>query len=152
MNLVELEERDRKIDALEEGIRRELQPVVCPVVNHFAPGLYAREMHIPAGTVLTGKIHKYANLSIMSAGCLRIFLEDGTTSIVKAPFTYVSPPGTRRAAEALEDTVWTVIHATEETDVAKIEQQFIAQTPAEYRLFHEEQLKLGVDMTKEVQP
>lgn len=142
MDLAELEARDRKIDALEAGIRRELVPVECPIANYFAPGLYAREMFIPAGTTLTGKIHKYANLSIMSKGALELFLEDGTTQIVRAPFTYVSPPGTRRAAHALEDTVWTVIHATEKTDVDEIEREFIAQSPAEYRLFVEEQLKL----------
>lgn len=142
MELAELEARDRKIDALEHGIRRELQPVECPIANYFAPGLYAREMFIPAGTTLTGKIHKYANLSIMSKGALELFLEDGTTQIVRAPFTYVSPAGTRRAAHAIEDTVWTVIHATEETDVEKIEQSVVCQTPEEYRLFFQEQLKL----------
>lgn len=142
MDLAELEARDRKIDALEDGIRRDLKPVECPVTDHFAPGLYAREMFIPAGTVLTGKIHKYANLSIMSKGALRLFLEDGTTKEVRAPFTYVAPPGTRRAAYALEDTVWTVVHATEETDVGKIEQAVVCQTPGEYRLFFQEQLKL----------
>jgi len=142
MDLAELEARDRKIDALEAGIRSELQVFEPPITNHFAPGLYAREMFIPKGTTLTGKIHKYANLSIMSAGALELYLEDGTTAIVRAPFTYVAPPGTRRAAHALEDTVWTVIHATEETDVGEIERQFIAESPAEYRLFVEEQLKL----------
>lgn len=142
MDLAELEARDQRIDALEAAIVRELPPVDCPVTNHFAPGLYAREMLIPAGTVLTGKVHKYANLSIMSKGALRLFMEDGTTQEVRAPLTYIAPAGTRRAALALEDTVWTVIHATEETNVDAIERQFIAQTPAEYRLFVEEQLKL----------
>jgi len=142
MDLAELDARDRKIDALEAGIRAELVPVDCPITHHFAPGLYAREMFIPAGTVLTGKIHRFANLSIMSAGALRLYMEDGTTTEVRAPFTYVAPPGTRRAAEALEDTVWTVIHATEETDVDKIEQAVVCQTPEEYRLFFQEQLKL----------
>lgn len=142
MDLAELEARDRKIDALEAAIVRELPPVECPVTNHFAPGLYAREMFIPAETVLTGKIHKHANLSIMSKGALRLFMEDGSTQDVRAPFTYVAPAGTRRAALALEDTVWTVIHATEETDVDKIERAVVCQTPEEYRLFFQEQLKL----------
>jgi hypothetical protein len=142
MDLAELEARDRRIDALEAAIVRDLPPVDCPVTDHFAPGLYAREMFIPAETVLTGKIHKYANLSIMSKGALRLFMEDGSTQDVRAPFTYVAPPGTRRAALALEDTVWTVIHATEETDVDKIEQAVVCQTPEEYRLFFQEQLKL----------
>ena len=142
MDLAELEARDRKIDALEAGIRNELQVFEPPITNYFAPGLYAREMFIPKGTTLTGKIHKHANLSIMSAGALELYLEDGTTAVVRAPFTYVAPPGTRRAAHALEDTVWTVIHATEETDVQKIEQAVVCQTAEEYRLFFQEQLKL----------
>ncbi len=151
MNLSMLVERDRKIDALEAGIRKDLPPVDCPVTNHFAPGLYAREMFIPAGTILTGKIHKFANLSIMSAGALRLFMEDGSTKEVRAPFTYVAEPGTRRAALALEDTVWTVVHATTETDVAEIEKQVVCQTADEYRLFFEQQLRLEADMTKQVQ-
>lgn len=141
--LAELVERDAKVDALEDAIRRDLPPVEMPVTHHFAPGLYARELFIPAGTVLTGKIHKHANLSIMSAGALRLFLEDGTTKEVRAPFTYVAEPGTRRAAYALEDTVWTVIHATDETDVQEIEKQVVCQTPAEYRLFFEQQNQLA---------
>lgn len=134
--------RDDKLDALEHLIRRDCPPVECPVVDHFAPGVYAREMTIPAGTVLTGKIHKTAALSIMSKGALRLLMEDGTTRDVRAPFTYVAPPGTRRAAVALEDTVWTVIHPTDLTDVAEIERQFVAQTPAEYRLFLEQTQQL----------
>lgn len=143
MTLSELDARDAKVDALEAAIRSDLAPVEMPVTSYFAPGLYARELFIPKGTVLTGKIHKFANLSIMSAGALKLFMEDGSTPIVRAPFTYVAEPGTRRAALALEDTVWTVVHATEETDVDEIEKQVICQTPAEYRLFLEQQMQLA---------
>lgn len=143
MDLAELDARDSKVDALEAAIRRDLPPVNMPVTNYFAPGLYARELFIPKGTVLTGKIHKYANLSIMSAGALQLFMEDGSTPVVCAPFTYVAEAGTRRAALALEDTVWTVVHATDETDVAEIEKQVVCQTPAEYRLFFEQQNQLA---------
>jgi len=135
--------RHDKIDALEALIRAECPAVECPVRNHFAPGVYAREMTIPAGTVLTGKIHKTAALSIMSKGALLLYMEDGTTREIRAPFTYIAPPGTRRAAYALEETVWTVIHPTDLTDVDEIERQFIAQTPEEFRLFCESQLKLA---------
>lgn len=143
MTIAELDARDAKIDALEMGIKRDLPPVEFPVRHHFAPGLYAREVFIPKGTILTGKIHKFANLSIMSAGALQLFMEDGSAPIVRAPFTYVAAPGTRRAALAIEDTVWTVIHATDETDVSKIEKQVVFQTPAEYRLFVEQQLQIA---------
>jgi hypothetical protein len=121
----------QKVFAIEDNIRNELPPVECPVTHHFAPGIYAREMLIPKGTVLTGHVHKYTNLNIMSAGELSVLTEEGVKR-VKAPFTIVSPPGTKRVAYAHEDTVWTTIHPTDETDVDKIEQHFIAHTEQEF--------------------
>lgn len=120
-----------KIYEMEDCIKRELPPVECPITHHFSDGIYAREMFIPKGTVLTGKIHKHTNLNIMSQGELSVLTEDGIKR-VKAPFTIVSPPGTKRIAYAHEDTIWTTIHATEETDVDKIEHHFVAQDEQEY--------------------
>lgn len=143
--LAKLDARDAKVNTLEDGIRT-LPAVDMPVKHHFSQGLYARELHIPAGTVLTGKIHKHQNLNILSKGEISVFMEDGSVLTVKAPYTVVSPAGTRRAAFAHTDVVWTTIHATDETDVDKIEAAFICQTPAEYRLHLEAQLKLEQSM------
>jgi hypothetical protein len=140
-DVVRLEERDRKVDALEAGIR-ELPPVELEVVHHFSKAVYARELHIPAGTVLTGKVHKYENLNILSKGEMSVFMEDGSVLRVQAPYTVVSPPGTRRAAFAHTDCVWTTIHGTEEKDVDEIERLFVAASPADYRLFVQEQQQL----------
>lgn len=119
-----------KVNAIEVEMLK-MPQVEMPPVHYFAPGLYAREITIPRGTVLTGKIHKFAQLNIMSKGELSVLTEDGIKR-VKAPFTIVSPAGTKRIAYAHEDTVWTTIHGTEETDLEKIEDKFIAQSDAEY--------------------
>lgn len=116
-----------------------------PVKHHFSQGVYARELFIPKGTLLTGKIHKFAQLNIMSQGEMSVLTEDGVKR-VKAPFTIVSPPGTKRIAYAHEDTVWTTIHGTDETDLDKIEQTFIADTEADYAAFLEQA------KTKEIAP
>lgn len=120
-----------KAASIEDTIRRELPLLDLKVVHHFGGGIYARELHIPAGTVLTGKIHKTENMNIMSRGELSVLTEDGVKR-VKAPFTVVSPPGTKRVAYAHEDTVWTTLHATNERDVEKIESVFIAQDEHEF--------------------
>lgn len=117
-----------------EDIMRLAPQVDCPVTHHFSDGIYAREMLIPKGTVLTGKIHKYTNLNIMSKGELSVLTESGVVR-VKAPFTIVSPAGTKRIAYAHEDTIWTTIHATEDTDLEKIEHHFVAQDEAEFLEF-----------------
>ena len=134
--------KDERIDRLEASILKELKPVPMSVVNHFSKGVYARELFIPKGSVITGKIHKFENLNIMSKGVLSILMDDGSVRMVNAPYTVVSPPGTRRVAYAHEDTIWTTIHGTDERDVGQIEAQFIAQTPAEFELFCEQQLKI----------
>lgn len=123
----------KKVEAFDEMFK-DVPQVEIPVRHYYSKGVYAREITIPKGTVLSGKIHKHANLNIMSKGDMSVLTEDGIVR-VQAPFTIVSPPGTKRIAYAHEETVWTTIHGTDETDLEKIEAHFIAQTEAEYLEF-----------------
>lgn len=101
-------------------------PADIPIAHHFSKDVYAREMRMPKGAIVVGKIHKHQNLSILSAGEVSVLSQDGVMRI-KAPFTFVATPGTKRVIYAHEDAVWTVIHGTSETDLGKIEDQFIAK-------------------------
>ena len=103
-----------KVKALEE-VLLEVPQVDCPVRHHFAPGIYAREITIPKGTVLTGAVHKKQNLAVLSSGKLQLVTDDGTT-IISAPHILTVMPGMKNAAYALEDSVWTNFFPTEETD------------------------------------
>ena len=99
--------------------------------NHYTvAGLYAREIHIPAGTILTGKVHKAEHLNIVSKGEIIVWTEAGMKRI-KAPFVLPSFPGAKRVGLALVDTTWVTIHATDKTDPAEIEAELIEpSTPA----------------------
>jgi len=114
--------------------------------HYFAKGVYAREIFIPKGCILTGFIHKYTNLNIISKGKIDVSI-DGVIKTIEAPATIVSPPGTKRIAIALEDTVWTTIHGTEEKDISLIEEMFIAHSEEEYLQF-EKQLQFAFEQTK----
>jgi hypothetical protein len=122
-----------KVLGIEEEMRKYPQ-LDLPVRHHFSQGVYARELFIPKGTLLTGQIHKYEQLNIMSKGELSV-LVDGEWKRCRAPFHVVSPPGTKRIAYAHEDTVWTTIHGTDERDLVKIEAHYIAHDEAEYLAF-----------------
>lgn len=130
-----------QVFALEDAMRRELDPVEMPVTNYFAKSTYGREITIPAGTVLTGKIHKYSSLNVLLSGELLVLTEHGPKR-VSAPYVEVSPPGTKRAAFAVTEARWLTIHGTDKTDVAAIEHEFIAQTEQEFLGFCADQLKL----------
>ena len=86
-----------------------------PVVNHFTPGVYARELTIPTGTLLTGKIHRYEHLCVISKGDISVLSEDGFKRI-KAPFTFISKPGVKRLAYVHDETVWTTFHANQDEE------------------------------------
>jgi hypothetical protein len=103
-----------KVIALEE-VLLEVPQVDCPVRHHFAPGIYAREITIPKGTVLTGAVHKTQNLAVLSSGKLQLVTDDDTT-IITAPHILTVMPGMKNAAYALEDSVWTNFFPTEETN------------------------------------
>ena len=100
------------LDALEAQMKTYPQVEIVPR-HYFADGLYAREITIPKGTLLTGKIHHFQHLNIISQGEITVLTEQGPKR-VKAPCTLVSPPGTKRLGYAHEETVWTTVHANPE--------------------------------------
>lgn len=122
-----------KVNLVEAEMLKQPQ-IEIPVKHYFSQGVYAREIMIPAGAMITGKIHKFEQLNILSAGEMSVLTDDGVVR-VKAPFTIVSPPGTKRIAITHSECVWTTIHGTDETDVDKIEAKFIAQSDEEYLAF-----------------
>jgi hypothetical protein len=98
-----------------------------PVKHYFAPGVYAREMIIPKGCLIVGKIHKHEHLNIISYGHVSVSTYEGVKSYM-GPLTMTSPKGVKRVVYAHEETMWTTIHLTEETDLEKIEQEIIAKS------------------------
>ena len=107
---------------LEDG-----RPIELETIHHFAPGLYARELRIPKGVLLTGKIHKTEHLNILAKGRIEIS-NMGESREMIAPQIFVSPPGTKRAGYAHEDCVWITIHPTEETDIMKLEYDLVTNS------------------------
>ena len=103
-----------KIEALEDWIcDGKLPQVDCPLVHRFAPGIYAREITIPAGTIVTGAIHKHSHLNNISKGKVTVFTyTDSEPITMEAPFSFVSEPGIKRAVYVHPELecVWTTYH------------------------------------------
>lgn len=113
-----------------EGVLKTLPQLEIPTNHYTVQGLYAREIFIPAGTLLTGKVHKAEHLNIVSQGEILVWTEGGMRRI-KAPCVLPSYAGAKRVGLALADTVWVTIHATDKTDPAEIEADLIEDsTPA----------------------
>lgn len=115
----------------------------CPLKHTFAPGMYAREIFLPADTFIVGKIHKHAHLNIVTRGRCTVVTEFGRKEIdaTNGPVTFTSDAGAKRALYVHEDTVWTTIHAVQSTDLAEIEREIIAPTYAELDEFMARELQ-----------
>ena len=109
-------------------------PQVDPeVIHHFSPGIYAREMRIKKGTVLTGKIHKTEHHCILN-GDIEIASQDGKGRFT-GYLTFLSKPGVKRIGFAHEDTVFTTIHAIEGTDIQSLEAALVVDTFEQYEQY-----------------
>lgn len=123
----------QKLARLEASMRAGPQ-VDLPVRHHFSRGVYARELFIPKGAVIVGKIHKYSQVNIVSKGDISVLTEDGVKRF-QCGAHIVSQPGIKRAGYAHEDTIWTTIHGTHETDTDALEEELIAASFEEYDQF-----------------
>lgn len=107
-----------RVDRLEDALRTVPQ-VECPITHFNAPGQMARRIEIPAGTVVTGAVHRVEHLIIIAKGRLHIVTDDGTTE-VSAGDVITCKPGMKNAVVALEDSAWVNVFATDETDPDKL--------------------------------
>ena len=117
---------NQKIMRLQDEMLK-LKQADVPVKHYFANGFYAREMTMPEGCTVVGKIHKSEHLCILSKGKVELVSEEKTETL-EAPYTYVSKPGAKRALYAHSEVVWTTVHKSDETDLDKLEDQLIAES------------------------
>jgi hypothetical protein len=148
LELVEVRSREEMRELIVE-LQRQINkhpdrddPKDYPIRHHFAPGVYAREVTIPAGKVVVGEIHKTRHLNILSKGKITVWTDEGMKTL-EAPFTLTSNPGTKRVGLTHSEVVWTTIHPTDETDIQRLQEQLIAKDFSEVEFSEKPQLKEG---------
>ena len=109
---------------------------LCPLKHSFSEGIYVREITIPEGTVLTGKIHKHRHPNFLLKGEVIVITEEGRETLT-APCSMMSKAGTKRALYAVTELVWTTIHhnPTNTQDLKELEKIVIADSYYDYEKF-----------------
>ena len=111
-----------------EGRLLSLPQVPMPLTHRFAPGVYLREIFMPAGTFVIGHEHKTEHFNVVLSGRARVLIE-GAVVEIKGPAVFVSKPGVRKVLMILEDMRWATVHPTTETDLARLESELIIKSP-----------------------
>ncbi len=137
---------EQKIQAIEKEFLKHEQ-AECSVVHRFGPGIYIREVTLPAGILAIGHHQKTTHMNVMLKGKVSIVNPDNTISLLEAPLTVVLPPG-RKVGYVHETVVWQNIYATDETDVEKLEEMFLEKSQG-YLTHKEEAAKLLLEHSTE---
>jgi len=123
-----------------EGKMLELPQVECPVVHHFGPGIYIREVSMPAGSLALGHAQKFEHLNILLKGAVAMLDDEGEVIELRAPMIFTGKPG-RKFGYIIEDTVWQNVYATDETDVDILEETYLDKDYT-WQINNEEALRL----------
>ena len=119
-------EFDRSVERIEQFMLSQEQ-VGCPVIHRYGPGIYIREVNIPAGTMAVGHHQNFEHMNVMLKGRVTMLNDDGSTTELAAPALFVGKPG-RKVGYIHEDVVWLNVYSTTEQDVAKLESTFITKS------------------------
>ena len=114
-----------------------------PLKHSFAPGVYARELEIPAGTLLIGKIHKHRHHNFLMKGSILVLTETNGVELLQAPLMIVSEEGTQRIGYAITDTLWTTVHENKDNseDLDAIEERTVVKTKTKYLEYQKKLIK-----------
>lgn len=105
--------------------------------HYIGGGMYARELFMPKGSAVTGKIHIKEHLVIL-CGDVSVATDDGVERYT-GYCTFVGKPGSKRALYMHEDTVWTAIHTTDKLTVEECEDTLVTNSYEHFlRLAHDD--------------
>lgn len=113
---------DYSVSLIDECLK--LPQVECPLNHHFCGGVYARQITMPADTFVIGKRHKTSHFNIILKGKAHVLI-DGVVSLIEAPCILNSEENIRKILYIIEDMTWVTIHATQETDISKLENDLV---------------------------
>lgn len=112
------------LGAVQTGNFATFPEVEIPLTHTFAPGLYIRTAIVPAGTYVVGRQHLTEHLFVITKGDMTLITSQGNGQ-VQARYKALFPVGSIQAGFAHTDVVWSTVHVTDETDIAKLEEALI---------------------------
>ena len=132
MNDLSLIQKERVRGALlhMEQLRRDKEYAIIgdsdslPIKSLFSNGLYVREIFIPKGMFVMGKIHRHEHPNILVRGKVIMITESGLETL-EGPKTMLSPAGTKRFLFTLEDTIWITVHKTTKDNAFEAEDEIV---------------------------
>ena len=125
-DLIEKIVNAERLDELEAVMLENFPIINCPLVHRFTEGLYVREIFMPAGSLITSKIHKTQHQFFILKGAVSVWTNEEEEVYLEAPYIGTTEPGTRRLLYIWEDCIWATSHPNPDNEtVEQIEERII---------------------------
>jgi hypothetical protein len=118
---------NEQIENLERDLLVNKSQVECPLKHNFAPGVYMREITMPAGSFVIGHEHLTEHFNVVLTGKARVMI-DGVIEDLVAPCYFISKPNVRKVLYIVEEMKFATIHPTNETSVEVLENTLIRKS------------------------
>jgi hypothetical protein len=101
----------------------------CPVIHHFGPGVYIREVTIPQGAIAMGHKQRHEHLNIVLKGSVAMIGDDGQVKVISAPAIFVGKPG-RKVGGCIEECTWHNVYPNPDNcrDIEELEARWFDKT------------------------
>lgn len=100
------------------------------ISHHFIGGVYCKEIEIPENHIVTSHKHVFDHMSVLTSGCVIVDTGEEKTETYFGPAIIEIKAGINHSVTAVNGPAhWLCIHATDETDVEKIDESLIEQPP-----------------------
>jgi len=117
MNDLTIPDNRKAIEALQAQMAT-MPQVDIKTEHYFCDDMYLRKVSHAAGILIVGKVLKKSHFALIAKGRIQI-----GRKVLEAGDVMVCSPGTKRAAIALEDSVFITIHHTKKKNLDKIEKE-----------------------------
>jgi quercetin dioxygenase-like cupin family protein len=112
------------MDVADIAMRASSKDFALHELHHFGGGVYAKQIHIPAGSFIVQHKHAFDHLSVLASGKVYVGVGDEVVEYT-APACVLIKAGANHVIEATADAVWFCIHATECVDAESADKQLI---------------------------
>jgi len=125
MNEIAIFKNQLSLKDLEDELLKQEQ-VEIPTTHNFMGGVYVREIFIPKDTLIIGKRHRHETCNMLLSGKLSIYMgKDLPVKHLVGPCIFPSESGAKKMGYSHTDAIFVNVHPTKETDLDKIEAEFI---------------------------
>jgi hypothetical protein len=104
-----------------------------PLKHSFSEGVYIREMFMPQGGLVIGKLYKISHTWFLLSGELEVATDEGNEYYI-GPCYVNAPEGTKRVLHAVSDVIFVNVYPNPEniTDTDKLEEILTCSSYKEY--------------------